>query len=78
MDGSVAVDRVLRYEDLPAERASIWRALGIPGEPDLPTAKGDFRPARSRDFRAHFSDADAELIAGVCRAEISAQGYTFD
>jgi hypothetical protein len=78
IDGVVAVDAVLQYERLQTDLPDLWTALGLPGEPRLPRAKGAFRPRGSRDFRSMFSDADAERIARVCRAEIAEQGYTFD
>ena len=43
--GKMALDRVLRYENLDDELREVWEHLGLPGEPDLPRAKGNARPA---------------------------------
>jgi hypothetical protein len=78
IDGRVAVDRILRYENLREEIEELWQRVGIPGQPELPRAKGAFRPTRSRDFRCLYSDDDATLVAQACEREIEAMGYSFD
>lgn len=77
IDGGVAVDRVVFFESLHEDLASIWRKLGV-SEPPIPHVKGEPRPAWSRDYRIMYSDADAERVAKVCRREIGAFGYSFD
>lgn len=77
IDGVVAVDRVCRYESLGDELAGVWRAVGLPGAPDLPRAKGGHRPTN-----AHYSEiltpADRDLIARVFADEIEFMGYQFE
>lgn len=34
--------------------------------------------ARARDWRGYYSDADADVVAEVCRADIARFGYRFD
>ena len=58
--GRLAVDRVLRYEHLDTELAEVWDHLGLPGEPDLPRAKGHARPAGH--YRELYSDASRERV----------------
>jgi hypothetical protein len=77
IDGKIVVDRVLRYEQLDAELAAIWRQLDV-APPVLAKAKAGFRPAPSRDFREMYSEADAAFVAEVCSREINALGYAFD
>ena len=54
--GEVAVDRVLRYESLDSELATVWTELGLPGAPDLPHAKRGSRP-RGPSYRSYYDDA---------------------
>lgn len=77
-NGSVSVDRVLRYEQLADELADVWSRLGLPGEPMNVHAKSGQRPSTSRDYRAQYTDDDAAYIAGVCAREIALLDYTFD
>ena len=51
--GKIALDRVLRYEDLDTELAEVWDHLDLPGEPDLPRAKGNARPRRALPRALH-------------------------
>ncbi|MGD0881130.1 MAG: sulfotransferase family 2 domain-containing protein [Acidimicrobiales bacterium] len=78
IDGRVAVDRVVRYEDLLDGLAEVWKEVGITDEVVLPHAKGAFRPTATRDYRSQMTDGDAEYIARVCRTEIEAFDYAFD
>lgn len=77
IDDQIAVDRVVRYEDLLSGLSEVWSAAGIPGSVELPRAKGNLRPVEAHDYRRLFSDEDASLIARVCQPEIRAHGYTF-
>lgn len=74
---TVIVDRVLRYENLSEELDQVWNELEIQ-VPELPRAKGTFRPNRARDWRSMYSDEDAEYVATICAREIGLLGYTFD
>lgn len=75
LQGRVAVDRVLRYEDLASELGSVWTSLGLPGSPDLPHAKGGLRPRAS--YREYYDDATRERVAELFAAPIQDLGYTF-
>lgn len=78
IDGKVAVDHVVRYEELLDGLEEIWKKAGITDEVVLPHAKGAFRPSATRDYRSQMTDDDAVYIAKVCQPEIAAFGYTFD
>jgi hypothetical protein len=69
------VDRVLRYEHLDTELAEVWKHLGLPGEPDLPRAKGQARPAGH--YRELYSDASRDRVAAVFADSIEDFGYEF-
>lgn len=73
--GQVAVDRVLRYERLADELAEVWQHLGLPGEPDLPRAKGSARPAR--DYREFYDDRSRDKVARLFASSIEDFGYEF-
>ena len=77
INDSVAVDRVLRYEQLEEELGDVWRQLQVP-PPRLPQAKSQTRPNEARDWRAMFTDEDVALVADICSREIEAFGYTFE
>ena len=77
IDGEVAVDRVLRFEDLEAGLGEVARDLELPHELALPRTKGTFR----RDHRParQVLDAEArEIIASACAREIELFGYKLD
>jgi hypothetical protein len=73
--GRLAVDRVLRYEHLDTELSEVWHHLGLPGEPDLPRAKGHARPAGH--YRELYSDAARKRVELVFADAIEAFGYEF-
>lgn len=73
--GTVAVDRVLRYESLDAELAEVWSRLGLPGSPALPRAKAGTRPPGS--YRTYYDDASRERVAELFAAPIADLGYEF-
>jgi hypothetical protein len=75
LKGSLAVDRVLRYETLADDLAAAAAHLGLPAL-ELPRAKGDHRADR-RSYRELMGAAERDLIADVCRREIEAFGYSF-
>jgi hypothetical protein len=76
LDGVVAVDRVLRYESLAEELATVWTELGLPGSPDLPHAKAGTRP-RGTSYRSYYDDASRERVAELFAAPIAELGYEF-
>ena len=71
MDGQVVVDRVYRYEDLPAAVADIAQRLGL--ELDLPHAKQGSGP----HYRELYGPGDAEIVAERFRRTIREFGYEF-
>ena len=73
--GEMALDRVLRYEDLDVELGEVWQQLELPGEPDLPRAKGNARPAGH--YRELYTPASRERVATVFADTIEAFGYEF-
>jgi hypothetical protein len=75
LQGAVAVSRVLRYESLADELASVWSSLSLPGAPDLPHAKSGVRPSGS--YRSYYSPATRDLVAGLFEAPIAELGYDF-
>ena len=76
IDGTIAVDRVIRYERLDEELAEICRDLGI-GEPvHLPSAKGASRGDR-RHYREFYDAATRDLVAEWYADEIAAFGWEF-
>ena len=76
LDGQVAVDKVCRFEDIPAELEGIRERLGITEELTLAEAKSSFR----RDNRSYRDILDAEqqaIIADMFSDEIKLMDYEF-
>ena len=73
--GKMALDRVLRYENLNDELTDVWAQLDLPGTPDLPRAKGNARPAGH--YRELYTDASRARVAEVFADTIEAFGYEF-
>ncbi len=73
--GTMALDRVLRYEHLDAELQEVWEQLDLPGTPDLPRAKGNARPAGH--YRELYTPASKQRVADVFADTIEAFGYEF-
>jgi hypothetical protein len=76
LKGEVAVDRVLRYESLSDELATVWKELDLPDRPDLPHAKSGTRP-RGPSYRSYYDDASRERVAQLFALSIEDQGYEF-
>ncbi|MFT5586247.1 MAG: hypothetical protein ACI9VR_003844 [Cognaticolwellia sp.] len=75
-DGSCAVDRLLRFENLDEELRQICAPVGIE-----PRVSGPFRPSRrnaQRDHRSWYTDALRDLVQEKCRLELKQLGYDFD
>lgn len=76
-EGRVLVDRVLRYEHLDAELATVFRRLGIPFSGHLHVrAKGHHRPSND-DYRSYYDSSTHEIVARNYAWEIDRFGYTF-
>ena len=71
LGGRVVVDRVYRYEDLPAAVADISGRLGI--ALDLPHAK----QGRGPHYRELYGPGDADIVAERFRRTIREFGYEF-
>jgi len=74
--GEVAVDRVLRYESLDTDLATVWSELGLPGTPELPHAKRGSRP-RGPSYRSYYDDDTRARVADLFAAPIAELGYEF-
>lgn len=76
---SIAVDRVLRYENLSEELEHLRRDLGVEGDISLPKkrAKGGLRSAREH-YGALLGPQERALVERVCSREITAFGYEFE
>jgi len=77
INGRIAVDRVLRYEQLQDDYAVLMRDLGIAEPPALMHAKGGSRPKDS-DYRAMYTDKTRDIVARWYADEIREFGYRFD
>ena len=69
--GQVVVDRVYRYEELPAAVEDLSDRLGL--DLDLPHAKQGSGP----HYRELYGPGDAEIVAARFRRTIAEFGYTF-
>lgn len=74
--GRVAVDAVLRYEDLPAELDRTVQHLGLGDSITLPRAKSHVRLDR-RPYAEVLSEEDRGLVAVAYAREIAVMGYKF-
>jgi hypothetical protein len=77
IDGRLAVDRIVRYENLKPELADVCRTLGLPTDLQLPRAKNYSRKDR-RPYQDVMGPEERELVARACAREIALFGYTFD
>lgn len=77
IDGAVAVDEVIRYEDLAAGLARVCARIGLAAPVDLPRAKAGIRPARTH-WRDVLTDDQAATVARHAAGEIAEFGYRFD
>lgn len=76
IDGEVAVDRILRFERLAEELASVAGHLGIQDLPELPRAKSGVRKP-GLHYRDQLSEADRDKVAQVFAREIALLRYEF-
>ena len=76
IDGKIAVDRMITYENLAVQLEEIREHLALPEPLSLPRAKGTHRVERS-----HYTDligpAERAVIDSACRREIELLGYRF-
>lgn len=76
IDGEVVVDRIYPYEALEAAMEDLCRRIGVHPPPELPRAKGGFRPPR-RPYQALLGEAERDLIGRLFASEIQRMGYRF-
>jgi hypothetical protein len=76
IDGKVAVDRILRFENLKSELAEFLAHVGIDRMPELPHQKGNLRP-RGIPYRDYYDDETRAKVAAVYADEIRLMGYAF-
>lgn len=75
LDGKVAVDHIIRYENLGAELTQLSERLGLGGPLQLPHAKGGKR--KRPGYRELYNEADRRLVAERFGTEIELLGYRF-
>lgn len=75
IDDRVAVDHVVRYEDLVAGLEHVFARIGLEWDGWLPATKtGRSRPG---DYRSMYSQAEIDKVRELCAREIETFGYTF-
>lgn len=76
IDGSMAVDRICRYETLADDLARVFEELKLGPVPPLPRAKSGIRP-KGMHYRDLYSPADRDRIGTIFKDEIESLGYMF-
>jgi hypothetical protein len=76
IDGALAVDHVIRYEDLDAGLEWLKETLNLPEKPTLPRAKTGARIDK-RPYTEILSEDDRAIIARACVREIALFEYEF-
>ena len=79
INDKVAVDKVLRYENLIDELSDYMKSIGLPWDGWLPKSKEMYktRAKRPSDYRTMYSDDDAETIRQLYSEEIQFGDYSF-
>ncbi|MFL6179237.1 MAG: sulfotransferase family 2 domain-containing protein [Actinomycetes bacterium] len=77
LQGKVAVDQLCRFESLDSDLDEVWSSLGLPGTPDLPRAKGDYRPREAR-YPTMYTPATAERVGDIFASMTAEFGYRFE
>jgi hypothetical protein len=76
IDGKVAVDKIIRYENLKTEFADFVHKLGVEEVPELPWQKSGLRPS-GVPYRSYYDDATRARVAELYEREIKLLGYEF-
>ena len=76
IDGDVAVDHIVRYENLEAEIAGLGVQLGLDERLELPSSNSGWRKDR-RSYQEVLGPAERDVIAERCSREIELLGYEF-
>ena len=74
IDGRIAVDEIVRYEDLADSLEKIRLRIGLPEPLALPRAKSGYRKGHYREM---VNERDAEVIAKLFAPEIEMFGYKY-
>lgn len=72
-NGKIAVDFVGRFENLSSDFGYVCQRVGI-----RPVRLPRLNSSPREDFRAHYSDQDAQIVESMYRADIERFGYQFD
>ncbi|MCB1495591.1 MAG: sulfotransferase family 2 domain-containing protein [Bauldia sp.] len=76
IDDEIAVDAMIRYEDLQGGYRKVQRNLGLTGDVTLPRRRSTHR-GDDGGYRRYYSRRTAGLVAGWYAREIDAFGYEF-
>ncbi len=76
IDGEVAVDRVVRYENLADEMTDVANQIGLRGDIELPQAKGSHRHDR-RHYSEVLTPEDRAIIERIYADELELLSYSF-
>ena len=74
IDGRIAVDEVVRYEDLTSSLERVRLRIGLPEPLALPRAKSGYR---KEHYREMVNERDAAVIAKLFAPEIEMFGYKY-
>lgn len=77
IDGALAVNQVMRYDQLEESLSALIQPLGLPESLQLPRAKAGFRTDR-RPYQDWYDDITRGRVAEVFHREIDTFGWTFD
>lgn len=75
-DGTVLVDRILRYERLEEELGELMAELEVPFSGLEASAKSGYRRS-DRPYRDYFDEEGQRVVARAYRRQIELMGYTF-
>ncbi len=75
IDDEIAVDDVIRFENLESELRAVLDRIGLAWDGWLPRAKAGGK--RPRDYRELYGPRQIEQVGALCRREIEAFGYDF-
>ena len=73
IDGQLAVDYVVKYENLLNDLSFVCNKIGLDWDGWLPNEKGNFRP--NKDYRGWYNDAMRQCVAEAYQQDIEEFGY---
>ncbi len=79
LDDQIAVDHIVRFENLTTELESVCSKIGIPWDGWLPRARSAFREGKAerQPYRELYSAETRDAVGSLYREEIDAFGYAF-